>query len=706
MTPARSNLVLLAFSVLCLLFGVVGWLQDAAPAGPSTDVPSNDNPSGVPPASRQEAPQSPAPADAPQQVRRSLTEDRTPQPLTPLPQGRIHGIALDRHGNPVAGARVVAVSKSSLTRPNWSAGPEQVAAYLDKLAAEARANAHHVQTGADGRFEIAGLDPAARYELHGASDKYGDIVKYGAVCGVETELLFSGVGVVVVRLTYPDGTPVTVANADMKWASHWGQRDQVAIDGVHRLTIHDELESIRLNVPRFLPTRAITPQEVGTELALVLEPGLVLDGVVRDPTGKPLPGVRVSLRPVSDLAGAPLERETFNGDSSGSTDALGRFDFPALRAGMYQLSARLGWAKAVSPLNREIRLEDSTTVELELETGAMVTVEAQDAQQLPVNGISVDFADLNNKEIEPMSLESKPGRHVYIGLPATQLVATVRARDYGHQTFRIDTTSGSATISVTLQKGAYLKGRLVDDTGRVVSGLRIRLTPSGVDPGQTSDEWEHAWDGEYSVGPLQPGPWILDVYFDELMAEKVGSHTLQLAPGHNEQDLTVQPPRGLHVLVSCANGESADHCSLYLRKADDEQEHYIDLNAGKGELFLAVPAGSYTVYAATETSVSRAHAVALGKGLVRLELVLEAPDCLRLAAVESGSNAAINGLLAGDLVVEYDNQPIRSLNDLLRLTKLADGREGVSITVVRAGEVRNFTVKGGFLGVAVAIAKR
>lgn len=708
MTPARSNVVLLVFSVLCLLFGVVGWLQDSAPAGPSTDVPSNDTLSAVPPASRQEASQSSAPADAPQQARQSLAEDSAPQPLTPLPQGRIHGSALDRHGNPVAGARIVAVSasKSALTRPNWAAGPEQVAAYLDKLAAEARTRAHHVQTGADGRFEIAGLDPTGRYELHGASDKHGDTVRYGAVCGAETELVFSGIGVVVARLTYPDGSPVTVANVVTKWINHWGQNEQVAVDGVHRLTIREEVVSVRLSAPRFLPTRPITPDEVGTEVALVLEPGLVLGGVVRDPAGSAIGNARVTLRPVSDLAGQPADRDTFYTSSSESTDALGRFEFPALRAGVYSLVAQLGWADAVSPVVQEIRLEDSATVELQLETGARVTIEALDAQQQPINGVSVDFADLNGKEIEPMSLESRPGRRVYIGLPAAQLLATVRARDYGNQTLRIDTTSGSADASVTLQKGAYLSGRLVDETGRVVSGLRIRLTQAGVDPGQAANDWEYASDGEYSIGPLQPGAWILDVYFDELMAEKVGTHTLQLAPGRHEQDLTVKPPRGLHVVVASAQGLRGDDCTLYLRNADNEQEHYIDLNTGKGELFLAVPAGSYTVHAANETSVSRTHTAALGVGLVRLELVLEAPDCVRLAAVESGSNAAINGLLAGDLVVEYDNQPVRNLSDLLRLTKLADGREGVSITVLRAGEPRTMKVNGGFLGVGVELGKR
>lgn len=90
----------------------------------------------------------------------------------------------------------------------------------------------------------------------------------------------------------------------------------------------------------------------------------------------------------------------------------------------------------------------------------------------------------------------------------------------------------------------------------------------------------------------------------------------------------------------------------------------------------------------------------VGDRPIEVTLKLKKPDCVRITRVESGSNADLRGMKEGDLLFEYDFQPVTSLQDLVRFTKLADGRQDVSAVVFRNGERIELRVNGGLLGVA------
>lgn len=68
---------------------------------------------------------------------------------------------------------------------------------------------------------------------------------------------------------------------------------------------------------------------------------------------------------------------------------------------------------------------------------------------------------------------------------------------------------------------------------------------------------------------------------------------------------------------------------------------------------------------------------------------------LLIAAVESDSPASAGGLLVGDIIITLDEQPTRTLDELLStLTGERVGKD-VPLTIVRGGEVQSITVNVG-----------
>ena len=73
----------------------------------------------------------------------------------------------------------------------------------------------------------------------------------------------------------------------------------------------------------------------------------------------------------------------------------------------------------------------------------------------------------------------------------------------------------------------------------------------------------------------------------------------------------------------------------------------------------------------------------------------EIPNGVRFADVKDGSPAGKAGLKAGDIMTEFDGQPVESPEDLLEL--LSGDRVGreVKVGVLRGGETRELSVTVG-----------
>jgi membrane-associated protease RseP (regulator of RpoE activity) len=89
-----------------------------------------------------------------------------------------------------------------------------------------------------------------------------------------------------------------------------------------------------------------------------------------------------------------------------------------------------------------------------------------------------------------------------------------------------------------------------------------------------------------------------------------------------------------------------------------------------------------------------------------LTIVLAKANACRITHIYPDTQAAKQGLQAGDIVIEYNTEQIsswRALGQAIRKTKPADN---VIVLVERNGQTLTFQVKGGTLGVEGADAAR
>ncbi len=168
----------------------------------------------------------------------------------------------------------------------------------------------------------------------------------------------------------PDGKPilgatVSVSTIQRNQAGNYTglEADAVTTDAAGKWTTESlptDFKSLTLNVshPDFRPVMynmaasdSVAPGEVskadllGLEAVLVMRPGISIEGVVSDATGKPLAGAEVSFQ---QFVEEPKERLT-------TTDAAGRFKFAIMAAGEGTLSVA---AKGFSPQSKTVTFED------------------------------------------------------------------------------------------------------------------------------------------------------------------------------------------------------------------------------------------------------------------------------------------------------------------------------------------------------------
>ena len=76
----------------------------------------------------------------------------------------------------------------------------------------------------------------------------------------------------------------------------------------------------------------------------------------------------------------------------------------------------------------------------------------------------------------------------------------------------------------------------------------------------------------------------------------------------------------------------------------------------------------------------------------------ELPNRVRVAAVMSGSVADRAGMQAGDVMINYDGHPVRSVDDILRLAAEGSEGEAVDVTTLRGNDRLQINVPRGPLG--------
>lgn len=190
-----------------------------------------------------------------------------------------------------------------------------------------------------------------------------------------------------------------------------------------------------------------------------------------------------------------------------TTNATGEFRFDKLLGRTYSLTARAGdklggpvSAKGSSPDPVVIRLRQATTLE--------VTVSDARSKK-PIAGARVMLLD--EEEAEETTGADGVARFPVAG-GWTRVAATAKGYAPNQGTTRVGRGERSARLTLTLQGGAALSGRVLDEQGQPVAGARVW-------PVDAANAWQQGagdrlavtsgTDGAFSIPVVAAGSWIL-----------------------------------------------------------------------------------------------------------------------------------------------------------------------------------------------------
>lgn len=623
--------------------------------------------------------------------------------------GRIEGVVRRNSGEPLGGVTVVAVDEALKDTVNvrWTTPDDQFEAMLADYLEAARGGISRVTADESGRFAFENLDPRAAYTVSCHTSEFGTTERTYVECGSFCDLKFHTIGLLRVRVVDETGCPVRrIRYIDQRDGSG-GLGSSISSDGDYELPWYTYTRHFVIHAPGFRYSEPITEEALqapGYVVSLTRAPQLA--GTLTDPKGRPVPRAYVLIARATDLQGNELDVE--ESETYAYTD--GKFRFESLEPGIYWLD--------VSPLShslwaqRGIRVElaDDVHLDLTMDIGRQLVLDVRDVGGTSLSDIDLKLHDASGREYSAYLPNSyMKGPHTYYGLTDDKLTGTVHKPGYAPAEFEIAPGSDDVSHSVTLFRGATLKGRIVDPAGNVVKGLRLRVMPSDAKYEEKRNHWIGARDGKFEVDSLAPGVWEVEVYHAATLVDPDTKRSLQLVAGVNELDLTVQVTRTLHVDIRLEAGLDAWYATVYLKHDDHEEwdDYTLDLEYQRDGLDLPLlPAGRYRIYATSNDWCSTEQVFELREGKSEVTLSLGSPNCLRVSTVMPKSNAEAAGVKVGDVIVAYANQAVTSIPTLVRLTRECEEHQQVPLKVVRDGKEIELTLKGGVMGLNANPARR
>jgi protocatechuate 3,4-dioxygenase beta subunit len=429
-----------------------------------------------------------------------VTRDVTLTPGIP-----VRGKVVDGQGNPVVGAEVRAAGYE-LGQMAWQWGV-QVSNSPRALAT----------SGPDGRFEIAGLAPREDWLLYAVKpplvDEPGEPLALRAGVPPSEVVLRLVTGCVVAgRVIDGDGKPVEgvqiwVQSQDQRTGSAMTAR--TAVDGTFRVegvpaaalwvSAHNSRSGSHVNQQ----IERLKPGEVREGIELTLASGSsAVTGVLVDEQGKPAARVRMT---------ATSARGT---TSQTMTSDEGHFRFEGLQAGQVTLFAGIG--------NDNVQLEQVTAPAQDLRltwkrvSSAVIEGVVVDPQgnPVPICRVNVRAASKGRASRFPEGLampmmgnaqgeiavngwfrrqvQGEGPYQVVVSMPQDGVGRPLNLRSRVHDV----ASAAESPVTVRLEPGLEVAGRVVDHQGRGVAGVRVATQNIGT----TTDA-----EGRFSIGGLGEG---------------------------------------------------------------------------------------------------------------------------------------------------------------------------------------------------------
>jgi hypothetical protein len=343
-------------------------------------------------------------------------------------------------------------------------------------------------TGPDGRFAFEGLAPG-RYDLDVTAEGYTSAVRTGLAVlpgeRFEVALALDGTGAVEGKVTGPDGAPAAGVRvrAGRRLGAPAGNVDAEARtgpDGRYRVTglergPSEVVASQEGGPPAASAAVDVAPGEVA-HADLVLAPSGALEGEVRGEDGAPPRAATVVLQParpgVGSLAAVRLPVGA-DGRYGGEVPAG---DWRAVAAPAAAGAGRTASRSQAVP----VRIAAGATARLDL----VLRLAPEPAADAPVATVvepggapcpGALVVATSQERMIAAAYADEDGRAVLERLPGDRTGLAVRARQGGRSGGPVPL---APAVTVVLQPGAALAGRVVGRGGAPVAGFSLELTPT------------------------------------------------------------------------------------------------------------------------------------------------------------------------------------------------------------------------------------
>ncbi len=405
----------------------------------------------------------------------------------------IYGTVKDRHGRPMSGSMVVAMS------PSRFAGND---------AGSVGGGLYQTQTDLEGAYELENMSSGSFFIMSMRGDEAlnplsffstldFDLVTIPAEERVPFDIVDESFGGTrVFGRVLDDGLPVPRGNIN---AISWEGENVLGVDwklaridsegryefeglapGEYQFQLEGLTRRVRMTVE--------IPDVPEHRLDLELPRGVIEGRVVDDVTGEPVARARVFLRPrdqvESDSLLASLVRQ--GGDLYRErTDGEGRFSFKGLSEGDYELyvdPADSRSERSLAPSEAEdiglARDEVRAGFEVRLRTAAELTGVVRDDSGAPVGGASVSCTRSDEPDLKPKRARSgEDGLFRITGISAGEHSLIVSAPGYANSRLdglRVDGLE-SEEVELVLERGVAVTLDLTGADGAPLSGASARL---------------------------------------------------------------------------------------------------------------------------------------------------------------------------------------------------------------------------------------
>ncbi len=516
-------------------------------------------------------------------------------------------------------------------------------------------------------------------------------------------------GTTVVRLLDPQGRPVPVACAWL-WGDGGYGRAAPTSGGEVDLVFPREFGAIEVFRARDCEG-VLLGAAVGDlwhcrdgVLTLSLPPAGVVEGVVLDSAGAPLPGVSVAAeRPCEEL-GEWMRRTGIPSHGDAVSDAGGHFSISGLGEGGYRLRTAPP-ADFAAPDLVAVRAGDRG-VEIRLSRGVTLRVTVLGPDDRPVAGARVraypSEGDSRVAVTDTGGVAEVPGVPEEAGECSLRVEAALR--DLDEMTYAwedVDLSSGREVV-VRLPAAPAVRGKVVDRAGRPVAGARVE----GRQPGAAEVVVDEAsgYHGDFFLRPARDGPVFLSVRDGDAGPDETGIDRLEVTSGTHGLMLAIDRAPSIVARVTGAEGrqlegyagpttDRGDGCyavrgergrvvfpglsaqvkyRLCVRTADDGQELVGSVGPVAGD------AGEVTVVLAPGRSITGRILPPVGEDLV--------PASVRVAARVCGRD--FGGVVRDDLSFEVPGLPpgewpVRAWSSTYEGHVLSEAGDSVEIRLAR-----------------------